>query len=110
MKDFDSYRSYLTRRLKKVSKQVKINTTNDLKIQLLILKSERSLFYSKQLFNESVSFPFKRKHAVKRLKKAIKYSNEIVLLTEDQEAKAFYFILGIQLPFECFVFVRTTSI
>lgn len=102
--DYERYRSYCSRRLHRLRKtlnfkcgntrrfqkrEVTVDDLNDSKFLLIpLFQAERAWAYSMQLKQESNSDPRKRFHLVNRLRKAVKYSNELELISQSARCDA----------------------
>jgi signal recognition particle subunit SRP68 len=96
--DHDRYRSYCSRRLHRLRKtlnfkcgntrrfqrrEVTVDDLNDGKFLLIpLFQAERAWAYSMQLKQEANTDPRKRFHLINRLRKAVKWSNELELLSQ----------------------------
>lgn len=102
--DYDRYRSYCSRRLHRLrktlnfkcgntrrfqKKEVTVDDLNDAKFLLIpLFQAERAWAYSMQLKQEANTDPRKRFHLLNRLRKAVKYSNELELLSQSNRCDA----------------------
>jgi signal recognition particle subunit SRP68 len=102
--DYQRYRSYCSRRLRRLrktlnflhgnqrrfqKKEINMSTLEDSKLLLLpLFQAERAWSYAMQLKQESNSEPRKKFHLVNRLRKAIAHSNEMEKFCSDSKFDA----------------------
>lgn len=91
--DYNRYKSYCTRRLRRLrktlnlvyghqrrfqKKEINIDEINDIKFLLIpLFQAERAWAYALQLKQESNNEQRKKYHVLNRLRKAVKHSNEL---------------------------------
>lgn len=96
--DYQRYRGYCSRRLKRLRKALKIPqgdrrhfkrkditpamVTDDKFLQVLLIMAERAWSYAMQLRQESNTEPRKKFHLISKLKKAALYSSQLQELIE----------------------------
>lgn len=102
--DYERYRSYCSRRLHRLrktlnfkcgntrrfqKKEVTVDDLNDGKFLLIpLFQAERAWAYSMQLKQEANTDPRKKYHLINRLRKAVKYSNELEILSQSARCDA----------------------
>lgn len=103
--DYQRYRSYCTRRLRRIrkslhfcmtsgkrrfqNKKLTIDNLNDSKqLQLALVSAERAWSYAMQLRTEANTEPRKKFHTIARLRKATKYAEDLDQLCQSEKCDA----------------------